>query len=949
VRGLVETLCAQCVDVVVVSGTHVGNVDGQLRARPNGPGRLLLALNRGSELFEVGAEGPHLIGSRAATDAEDAALTRAAELTVERLAARGLGTRVVSRRLNRRKIDLIPLAEWADPPKAQIGELLKAVTRRLDSAGIDGLPEVAAIAATAARAAGLPDPKITSDAKHVEIGLTDKGDSARAVFRELRRDGIAAALVLVAGDEFGDLGRMPGSDSLMLVPETAGATVCSVGIEPNGVPPGVVHEPGGPARFVELLEDQLRRRADVPRVAEEAGWSLVAEGVDRETERAVDAMFTIADGTIGTSGAPLLDHPDARSEVLAGGVYDGTGPASDLLTGPGWTALGRGLGSRDDVRRTLDLRTGTLAERVRGDTDLDSIRFCSLADPGLAVLRADVSPEVSAEPLSAGGATTTAGVMGSWPWRAARGSNGSVTAAAAQTIAGRRVERLVAYDVSVGGEPSPERACARVDDAGGKGFERLLREHRRAWARRWEQADVVVEGDDELQLRVRVALYHLMASAGERGESAVGARGLTGHAYRGHVFWDADLFVLPFLAATNPAAARSMLEYRVRRLPAALETARAGGRAGARFPWESAATGADVTPTAGRDRTGRVVPIRNGLDEIHIVGEVAWAACCYAGWTGDEQFERGPGLRLLVETARYWASRVHVDRSGPAHLYGVIGPDEYHEPVDDNAFTNVLARWNLRTAAAWAEAADDQSVSGAERARWRSVADALVDGLDPATGVYEQFAGFNRLEPLRIVDVAPRRPITADLLLGRDRVRRAQIVKQADVLMLHHLLPGEAAPGSLEANLDFYEPRTAHGSSLSPGIHASLFARAGRIDSALDNLRMAAAVDLDDLTHTAGGGVHLATMGSVWQALAFGFVGLRPLGGTLSVDPRLPDSWRALELGLRFRGAAIRMRMEPGLVSVMSDAPVVLEIGERQVACEAGRTEIPYEVSGGSR
>ena len=282
VRALVEQLCEQCVDVAIISGTHVGNVDGQLRARPRGPGRLLLGLNRGSELFEVGADGPALIAGRDATAAEDDALDRAAVATVERLAARGLEARVVSQRLNRRKIDLIPLPEWADPPKARIDDLVRAITERLAAAGISGLPEVAAIAASAARDAGLRDPKITSDAKHVEIGLTDKADSSRAVLAELRRDGIAPDLVLFAGDEFGELGRMPGSDALMLVPEAARATAFSVGVEPSGVPAGVMHRPGGPTRFIEVLRDQLRRRADVPRVAAEAGWAIVVDGVDRD-------------------------------------------------------------------------------------------------------------------------------------------------------------------------------------------------------------------------------------------------------------------------------------------------------------------------------------------------------------------------------------------------------------------------------------------------------------------------------------------------------------------------------------------------------------------------------------------------------------------------------------------------------------------------------------------
>jgi trehalose/maltose hydrolase-like predicted phosphorylase len=189
-----------------------------------------------------------------------------------------------------------------------------------------------------------------------------------------------------------------------------------------------------------------------------------------------------------------------------------------------------------------------------------------------------------------------------------------------------------------------------------------------------------------------------------------------------------------------------MLEYRRRRLPAAQAAARDLKRAGARFPWESAATGEDVTPRLARLPEGRVVPIRTGELEEHITADVAWAAACYLDWTGDASFE--PTAReLLLETARYWASRIRVDGDGRGHIYGVIGPDEYHEPVDDNAFTNVMARWNLPRAAALAEEA--------ERARWLQLADTLVDGYDPRTGLYEEFAGFFDLEPLIIAEVAP--------------------------------------------------------------------------------------------------------------------------------------------------------------------------------------------------
>ena len=190
-RELIEKLCALGLDLAVITGTHVGNVDGQLGARPAGPGRLLLGVNRGSELYRADAEGLHLVERREATAEEDAALDAAAQATVRELARRGIEAEIVSQRLNRRKVDLIPLAEWQDPPKARIAELLAAVEARLAAAGLQGLREAVELAVSAARLAGVADPRVTSDAKHVEIGLTDKADAAARVFAELARRGIA--------------------------------------------------------------------------------------------------------------------------------------------------------------------------------------------------------------------------------------------------------------------------------------------------------------------------------------------------------------------------------------------------------------------------------------------------------------------------------------------------------------------------------------------------------------------------------------------------------------------------------------------------------------------------------------------------------------------------------------------------------------------------------------
>jgi trehalose/maltose hydrolase-like predicted phosphorylase len=928
-RRLIEEAAARGLDLALVSGTHVGNVDGQLAALPAGPGGLILALNRGSEVFSVDREGPRLAFRRTATDAEDAALSRAAQLTLERLAERGLRARIVSERLNRRKIDLIAEPGWEEPPNARIAEVLAAVEERLAAAGIAGLPEAVRIARAAAAEAGLADPRVTSDAKHVEIGLTDKSDSAKWIMRWLWGRGIAPKQVLIAGDEPGPLGGLPGGDSWLPVDKAERATAVSVEAERGGVPRSVLCLGGGPDAFISVLEDQIERRGqgELPIVADDPGWVLAIEEADPLLERVHESLVTLADGRLGTRGSVLATSASGDPAALMAGVYTRTGADTHLLAGPRWNTIELEEPVRGPVGRVLELRTGVLRQRIGTENGpLDALMFSCLARPGTPVLRASgpgrrMRLARSLEPPPPG-VTYQEGEDDGLAWMQVRGRPGSIAAAAYGHVHGTApdpvLDRVAAYEGIKRRAADHHRARERVRRAQEAGFDALLAEHRRTWAARWEDADTVIEGDPELQLAVRFALFHLMASVADDGEAAVGARGLTGGAYRGHVFWDSDVYVLPFLAATHPPAARAMLEYRINRLPAAIRAARAQGREGARFPWESAWSGHDVTPRSARDSQGEVVPILTGELEEHIVADVAWAAGHYLDWTGDQGFADGPGRELLVQTARWWASRIESDEEGRGHIRGVIGPDEYHERVDDNAFTNVMARWNLRRAAA----ASVGAVEEAERRRWLELAEQIVDGYDPKTGIYEQFAGFHALEPLLIAELAPQRPVSAPLLLGQERIQAAQVIKQADVLMLHYLVSEEVAAGSLEPNLDFYEPRTAHGSTLSPGVHAAVMARASRLEDALGMLRLTARIDLDDVGHMTAGGLHLAAMGSVWRSLAFGFAGLRPAGDALAIDPVVPAGWEALELRVRFRGSRIRVRITPRGLQATADPPV---------------------------
>jgi trehalose/maltose hydrolase-like predicted phosphorylase len=927
IRGLIEDAAARGLDLAIVSRTDVGTADGQLAARPAGPGGLILALNGGSEVFRVGQEGPQLAFRRAASAEEDAALSRAAQLTIERLASRGLDAGIVSGRLNRREIDLIPDPEWEDPPKSRIAELLAAVEDRLASAGIAGLSEAVRIARTAATEAGLADPRVTSDAKHIAIGLTDKSDSAGWIMRWLWERGIAPEQVLIAGDELGPLGGLPGSDSLLLDSGGHPATAVSVGVEPGGVPgvpDGLVCIGRGPDAFATVLEDQIarRRHGELPIVVEHRAWGLVIEGIDPQLERAHESLLTLADGRLGTRGSVIIDHASGDPAVLMSGVYTRGGAETHLLPGPRWNTVHLDGGADESIRRVLDLHTGTLHQRLgSGDHLVDAILLSSLVRPATAVLRVRGASRRGARSLEPPEASWEEGQAGGRAWMRAHGHPASIAAAAEDRVRGsgldRVLDRVAAYEGSTQEIADERIALDRVQRATELGFDHLLCEHRRAWASRWQEADVVIDGDPELQLAVRLALFHLMASVPEEAEAAVGARGLSGLAYRGHVFWDSDVYVLPFLAATHPQAARAMLEYRVRRLPAAMRAARAQQREGARFPWESARSGQDVTPEHVHGAAGELVPVLTGELEEHIVADVAWAAACYMDWTGDRTFA-AQVRELMVPTARWWASRIEEDEQGRGHIRGVIGPDEYHERVDDNAFTNVMARWNLRRAAQIGAGRVDEH----ERRRWLELADGLVDGYDPATGIYEQFAGFHELESLLIARLAPRRPVAADVLLGHERVRRAQVVKQADALMLHYLVPDEAVPGSLVPNLDFYEPRTAHGSTLSPGVHAALHARAGRLEQAREMLRLTARIDLDDIGHMTAGGLHLAAMGSVWRALAFGFAGLRPTGEELAIDPVSLPGCESLEVRTRFRDSRVRVRIGESACEASADPPV---------------------------
>ncbi|GAB1640335.1 glycosyl hydrolase family 65 protein [Krasilnikovia sp. MM14-A1259] len=779
-------------------------------------------------------------------------------------------------------------------------------------------------------------------AVHVDVRVLPARDGSVArLLERLARRGIGPGLVLLLR---GDIGSADADGAAL---GAAAARTLAVTVGPLTAGPA---EPSGWAALLAALDEQLIRRRDrrVPAVDEDPAWTLRETGTDPRRHRVSEALFTLGAAGFATRGAVEEDGPATVPLTLADGLYTGGGPAEHLLPAPCWTALELHPPPREDVR-ILDLHTGVLYRRESGpDATVRTMRLVDITRPGLAAARMEGPPgrltagpalRLPATPDGAERPGDAEGVADGYHWArvSAQDTGHGVTAVAAQQChtGGTRhvVDRFAVYARDP--HAAPAAAVAALRAAQGDGFERLLAAHRAAWARRWQRVDVRIPDDPEVQRALRFALFQLWCSTGRRDESAVGARGLSGMGYAGHVFWDADVFVLPALVTMDPGAAAAMVRYRLRRLDAARAAAAECGRRGARFPWESASSGRDVTPRSGYVG-GECVAILTGELEEHVTADVAWAAVHTATWSGRPDLLAGAWCPLLVETARYWASRVRTDAAGRAHIDGVIGPDEYHEGVCDNAFTNVMARWNLRTAASLGPGAAD----AAECAAWADLAGRLVDGYDPDTGRYEQFAGYDALEPLLAADLAPP-PLAADVLLGRERVGHSQLIKQPDVLMLHHLVPQETAPGSLGPNLDRYGPRTSHGSSLSPAISAALLARGRRPDAALAMLRLAMRLDLDDATGTTASGLHVATLGGVWQAVLAGFAGVRVQSGALCVDPCLPGSWGTLEVRFRCLRRHVRLHVERDSIEIRTDGPLRVRVPGRPPMLVRGTARLP--------
>lgn len=653
--------------------------------------------------------------------------------------------------------------------------------------------------------------------------------------------------------------------------------------------------------------------------------------------------------------------------------------------------------------RTLDLRRGLMTREARWSSPrgrevrVRSVRFVSTATKSLAVIRYEVevldgrAPIVVAselatglhddidpgDPRSAGPITSDALTQGLARRRGHRAVLGHTTQHSRMRVvsgmdhvidAGPPVElrevaddRIVAASEIGPGTPlrltkylayaytpdgSYDELAHEVDQVLDKAlatsYDDHLAAHAAALAEYWEDHDVVVEGNPELQLAVRFALFELLQASVQVDETGIPAKGLTGLGYKGQYFWDQETYVLGALTYLNPEATASVLRYRHKTLPAARDRARVVSEEGALFPWR----------TIGGEAASAYFPA--GTAAYHIDADVAHAVDRYLDATGDETFLDRYGAEIYVETARLWFSLGFFNerRDGRFCIHDVTGPDEYTAVVHNNFYTNVMARWNLQVAAdvvgrlgaerpeAFHRLAEEIGLTDEEVSNWRRAAASMYLPYDERLGVHAQDDTFLELEPWDFANT-PKDHYPLLLHFHPLVIYRHKVIKQADVVMALFLRGEEFSHDQKRRDFDYYDPLTTGDSSLSASVQAIVAAEVGHIPLAEHYLMNGALVDLDDRANNVRDGIHVAAVAGTWLALVHGFGGMRTYRGRLSFSPRLPTSMDRLAFSIRYQGRHLGIDIGPDATTYTlrhGEPMAILHVGH-EIELRAGSPE----------
>lgn len=479
-----------------------------------------------------------------------------------------------------------------------------------------------------------------------------------------------------------------------------------------------------------------------------------------------------------------------------------------------------------------------------------------------------------------------------------------------------------------------DQSVAAITAARSTGWDGLVAEQRAYLDDFWRTADVEITGHDALQQAVRYCAFQVLQAGARTEGQGIAAKGLTGTGYDGHSFWDSDAFVLPMLAATVPGAARHALTWRRDTLPIAREHARALRLAGAAFPWRT---------ISGNECSGYWPA---GTAAFHVNAAVADAASIYVGWTGDVAFEASVGLELLTETARLWVSLGHYRDDGSFHIDGVTGPDEYSAITDDNVYTNLMARRNLRCAAdaatRHADPAASMGITDDEIAAWAAAAEAMSIPYDEALGVHPQALGFTDHQRWDFGSTETDQYPLFQSFPYFDLYRK-QVTKQADLVLAMDRCPEAFEPDQVKRNFAYYEGLTVRDSSLSASTQAVVAASIGHLDLALDYLAESALVDLGNLHGNTTDGLHVGSSAGAWAAVACGFGGMRLADGGLTFTPRCPGGIGLLSFGVVHHGRRIRVQITPAATTYRTIGDERLTISHHGVEVEVTGTPVELE------
>lgn len=474
-------------------------------------------------------------------------------------------------------------------------------------------------------------------------------------------------------------------------------------------------------------------------------------------------------------------------------------------------------------------------------------------------------------------------------------------------------------------------ANLRIDKASAKGFSQLWKEQAEAWAKKWEEGDIIIEGDVAAQQAIRFNIFQLNQTyTGKDARLNIGPKGFTGEKYGGSTYWDTEAYCIPFYLSVAPEeVAKNLLVYRYKQLDKAIENAvKLGFKDGAAlYPM--------VTMNGEECHNEWEIT----FEEIHRNGAIAFAIFNYIRYTGDESYLAQYGLEVLIGIARFWKQRVNwsADKNKFVML-GVTGPNEYENNINNNWYTNKLAAWCLKyaiTAAAKVkEQAPEKYLEILQKTRlqeiqefqdWTSVAEQMYYPFDEQSGVFLQQDGFLDKEQILVKDLpATERPLNQKW--SWDRILRSCFIKQADVLQGMYFFEEEYDLETLRKNFNFYESRTVHESSLSPCVHSILAAKLNDEEKAYEFYLRTARLDLDDYNNDTEDGLHITSMAGTWMSVVEGFAGMRVRNGQLVFQPFLPKNWNAFSFSIGFRGVQLKVTITADQISILNSSDQELQV-----------------------